>query len=244
MGAGAVYAFTVFVSGMNLCGGAGGPDNGTQAMLLTVESFCDTLFFFWTFKALGQTVQDLVSSKEEHKIGLLRWFTRVLITLGLASFVLAFYEAHWMANALWRTRWEETWFLMTGSWDCAFLVTLSAILWLWRPTDRSSLYMFYNQFDGDAQQVDGWLSGGMSDVDLGKTHEIGDFNLDDIGSDFEESTGRPLSSVPAPLSASPKGSDYDSGESYLKAMESPRKKRSKLLGLFPKPRKTYKLQKL
>merc|ERR1712096_194987 len=83
--------------------------------------------------------------EQRHKLGLFDWLKNVLVALCVFSFLMNIYEGDFITR-LWLTRWEETWFVVTGCWDLCFLVTLAVICWLWHPNSQTVRYMFYEQF--------------------------------------------------------------------------------------------------
>jgi len=149
-GAGILYMFTIFISGINQVGVCA-LHNGSAGMLVTVETFLDTLFYFWIYLTIKMMTFHLIIAKEEVKFLRFRWFVRVLLTLFFASFFLSMYQTDWMVHGRLYFEWENTWFIMTGCWDICYLVALSAMMWIWRPSSRNHVQMNYKQMNLDGQ---------------------------------------------------------------------------------------------
>merc|ERR1711964_889975 len=69
----------------------------------------------------------------------------ILMLLFIVSCVEGVYQTNFMERGYIYRSWENTWLLMTGCWDSCYLVTLFAMMWLWRPTSRNAVQMKYEQ---------------------------------------------------------------------------------------------------
>lgn len=238
-----VYFCSVFVSGMNLLE-SGSADNGSQSMLVTVETFLDMMFYIWIFSTLNRQVRLLKQANEEHKLQIIQWFHGILTLLLFVSFWETAYLADWMRQARWIHEWEWTWFLFNGIWDIVYVLTLLAMLWLWRPTARSALYMFYSQFgqpggspfpDRDSSNADNWLANdtGPDGSKKVRTESLSDLHASDLDLDLLNSLGDSLAEDSSP------GVGYSmKSHTFGYAAHS---QQTKVKSLFPSAKRNYKL---
>ena len=116
------------------------PDNAGPLVLLVILPLAATLtaFYVWTLNSLNYTMKDLLERKQSIKAGMYRrlWYCilgSIVVIFGfffLNSFTFAGRSNPDFVPKHWKTRW----FILDGWLNIVYLVDISYVAYLWRPT--------------------------------------------------------------------------------------------------------------
>jgi len=132
----------------------------SQYLLMLPVAALDLVFYFWIFRALGNTIEQLQTRKQEAKLGLYSRFQKVLIASVALSVGWSMYYLYVIISNKIQSQWESRW-IYDGFWDVIYLMVLVPIMILWRPTMNSQQYEyskvagddFYDDEDGENTNI-------------------------------------------------------------------------------------------
>jgi hypothetical protein len=153
------------------------PDTAGPLVMLVILPLAATLtaFYVWTLNSIKVTMKDLEERKQKTKLLMYRrlWWVllaSILIIFGfffINSFTFAGHSSPDFVPKHWRTRW----FILDGWLNLVYLIDITAIAYLWRPTANNRRFAMSDEL---AQDDDGGFeiaSIGGSELDEDEAEE-------------------------------------------------------------------------
>jgi len=101
----------------------------------------DTAFYWWIFLALVRAIAQLQNRKQPIKLAMYNRFFYVLLVSVILSTIATLYQLFVKLasneDAMWRT-----WWIWNAFWQGLYLVVMTAIAVLWRPTSNNTRYAY------------------------------------------------------------------------------------------------------
>eukprot|EP00928_Gymnodinium_smaydae_P070972 TRINITY_DN54687_c0_g1_i1.p1 TRINITY_DN54687_c0_g1~~TRINITY_DN54687_c0_g1_i1.p1 ORF type:complete len:543 (-),score=96.07 TRINITY_DN54687_c0_g1_i1:48-1601(-) len=114
--------------------------------------------FYWIFTALSGLIEQLRERRQMEKLALFQNLSKLLVlAMGTASIMLLWQIFDLSKNI--SVRWHYQWIFADGFSHVLFLVVLSVMMYLWRPSANSKSYAYSQQLDSaDPDQKKGATS--------------------------------------------------------------------------------------
>merc|ERR1740123_1800950 len=116
-----------------------------RVMLIPPVAIINGVFWWWTFVALNQTIEQLKVRRQTAKLQLYKAFTLCLVATLMAAITFAVYEMYYVLKELYFAQWQQLWFMEVGFWQILFTAIFLTICVLWRPSEHFKRYAYYNQ---------------------------------------------------------------------------------------------------
>ncbi|CUS07324.1 unnamed protein product [Tuber aestivum] len=152
------------------------PDNVGPLIMLVILPLAATLtaFYIWTLNSLKFTMKDLFDRKQNVKLLMYKRLWWVLIGSIMVIFGFFFlnsftFTRHGSPDFV-PTHWKTRWFVLDGWLNLVYLVDLSVIAYLWRPTANNRRFAMSDEL---AQDDDGFEIASMVDSEDGRDEEMG-----------------------------------------------------------------------
>ncbi|XP_004633287.1 transmembrane protein 87B isoform X1 [Octodon degus] len=116
----------------------------------------DSIFVWFIFISLAQTMKTLRLRKNTVKFSLYRHFTNTLIFAVLASVVFMVWTTKTFRMAKCQSDWMELW-VDDAFWSFLFSVILIVIMFLWRPSANNQRYAFMPLIDDSDDEVEEFM---------------------------------------------------------------------------------------
>nr|XP_004651738.2 transmembrane protein 87B isoform X3 [Jaculus jaculus] len=116
----------------------------------------DSIFVWFIFISLAQTMKTLRLRKNTVKFSLYRHFTNTLIFAVLASIVFMVWTAKTFRIAKCQSDWMELW-VDDAFWSFLFSLILIVIMFLWRPSANNQRYAFMPLIDDSDDEVEEFM---------------------------------------------------------------------------------------
>ncbi|XP_006156712.2 transmembrane protein 87B isoform X1 [Tupaia chinensis] len=121
-----------------------------------VLAVIDSIFVWFIFISLAQTMKTLRLRKNTVKFSLYRHFTNTLIFAVLASVVFMVWTTKTFRIAKCQSDWMERW-VEDAFWSFLFSVILIVIMFLWRPSANNQRYAFMPLIDDSDDEVEEFM---------------------------------------------------------------------------------------
>ncbi|XP_049712410.1 transmembrane protein 87B isoform X1 [Elephas maximus indicus] len=154
IGLGALYFIFATIEGaMRVIGGS-----NHLAVVLgdIVLAVIDSIFVWFIFISLAQTVKTLRLRKNTVKFSLYRHFTNTLIFAVLASVVFMVWTTKTFRIAKCQSDWMERW-VDEAFWSFLFSLILVVIMFLWRPSANNQRYAFMPLIDDSDDEIEEYM---------------------------------------------------------------------------------------
>ncbi|XP_028610167.1 transmembrane protein 87B isoform X2 [Grammomys surdaster] len=154
IGLGLLYLIFAAIEGvMRVVGGS-----KHLAVVLTdiVLAVIDSIFVWFIFISLAQTMKTLRLRKNTVKFSLYRHFTNTLIFAVLASIVFMVWTTKTFRIAKCQSDWMELW-VDDAFWSFLFSLILIVIMFLWRPSANNQRYAFMPLIDDSDDEVEEFM---------------------------------------------------------------------------------------
>ncbi|XP_052039538.1 transmembrane protein 87B isoform X2 [Apodemus sylvaticus] len=154
IGLGLLYLIFAAIEGvMRVIGGS-----KHLAVVLTdiVLAVIDSIFVWFIFISLAQTMKTLRLRKNTVKFSLYRHFTNTLIFAVLASIVFMVWTTKTFRMAKCQSDWMELW-VDDAFWSFLFSLILIVIMFLWRPSANNQRYAFMPLIDDSDDEVEEFM---------------------------------------------------------------------------------------
>ncbi|XP_021048318.1 transmembrane protein 87B isoform X1 [Mus pahari] len=154
IGLGLLYLIFAAIEGvMRVVGGS-----KHLAVVLTdiVLAVIDSIFVWFIFISLAQTMKTLRLRKNTVKFSLYRHFTNTLIFAVLASIVFMIWTTKTFRIAKCQSDWMELW-VDDAFWSFLFSLILIVIMFLWRPSANNQRYAFMPLIDDSDDEVEEFM---------------------------------------------------------------------------------------
>ncbi|KAM9585297.1 transmembrane protein 87B isoform 4-T4 [Trichechus inunguis] len=116
----------------------------------------DSIFVWFIFISLAQTVKTLRLRKNTVKFSLYRHFTNTLIFAVLASVVFMVWTTKTFRIAKCQSDWMERW-VDDAFWSFLFSLILVVIMFLWRPSANNQRYAFMPLIDDSDDEIEEFM---------------------------------------------------------------------------------------
>nr|XP_048315413.1 transmembrane protein 87B isoform X1 [Myodes glareolus] len=116
----------------------------------------DSIFVWFIFISLAQTMKTLRLRKNTVKFSLYRHFTNTLIFAVLASIVFMVWTTKTFRMAKCQSDWMELW-VDDAFWSFLFSLILLVIMFLWRPSANNQRYAFMPLIDDSDDEVEEFM---------------------------------------------------------------------------------------
>ncbi|XP_029422904.1 transmembrane protein 87B isoform X5 [Nannospalax galili] len=116
----------------------------------------DSIFVWYIFISLAQTMKTLRLRKNTVKFSLYRHFTNTLIFAVLASIVFMVWTTKTFRIAKCQSDWMELW-VDDAFWSFLFSLILIVIMFLWRPSANNQRYAFMPLIDDSDDEVEEFM---------------------------------------------------------------------------------------
>ncbi|XP_013378205.1 PREDICTED: transmembrane protein 87B [Chinchilla lanigera] len=116
----------------------------------------DSIFVWFIFISLAQTMKTLRLRKNTVKFSLYRHFTNTLIFAVLASVVFMIWTTKTFRMAKCQSDWMELW-VDDAFWSFLFSLILIVIMFLWRPSANNQRYAFMPLIDDSDDEVEEFM---------------------------------------------------------------------------------------
>ncbi|XP_004435845.2 PREDICTED: transmembrane protein 87B [Ceratotherium simum simum] len=116
----------------------------------------DSIFVWFIFISLAQTMKTLRLRKNTVKFSLYRHFTNTLIFAVLASVVFMVWTTKTFRIAKCRSDWMERW-VDDAFWSFLFSLILIVIMFLWRPSANNQRYAFMPLIDDSDDEIEEFM---------------------------------------------------------------------------------------
>lgn len=116
----------------------------------------DSVFVWFIFISLAQTMKTLRLRKNTVKFSLYRHFTNTLIFAVIASVVFMVWTTKTFRIAKCRSNWMERW-VDDAFWSFLFSLILIVIMFLWRPSANNQRYAFMPLIDDSDDEVEEFM---------------------------------------------------------------------------------------
>ncbi|XP_006876511.1 PREDICTED: transmembrane protein 87B [Chrysochloris asiatica] len=116
----------------------------------------DSIFIWFIFISLAQTMKTLRLRKNTVKFSLYRHFTNTLIFAVLASVVFMIWTTKTFRMAKCQSDWMEHW-VDDAFWSFLFSLILIVIMFLWRPSANNQRYAFMPLIDDSDDEVEEFM---------------------------------------------------------------------------------------
>uniref|UniRef100_A0A8C8ZTJ7 Transmembrane protein 87B n=1 Tax=Prolemur simus TaxID=1328070 RepID=A0A8C8ZTJ7_PROSS len=154
IGLGLLYFIFAAIEGvMRVIGGS-----NHLAVLLgdIVLAVIDSIFIWFIFISLAQTMKTLRLRKNTVKFSLYRHFTNTLIFAVLASVVFMVWTTKTFRIAKCQSDWMERW-VEDAFWSFLFSLILIVIMFLWRPSANNQRYAFMPLIDDSDDEIEEFM---------------------------------------------------------------------------------------
>ncbi|XP_073906360.1 transmembrane protein 87B isoform X1 [Castor canadensis] len=121
-----------------------------------VLAVIDSIFVWFIFISLAQTMKTLRLRKNTVKFSLYRHFTNTLIFAVLASIVFMVWTTKTFRIAKCQSDWMELW-VDDAFWSFLFSLILIVIMFLWRPSANNQRYAFMPLIDDSDDEVEEFM---------------------------------------------------------------------------------------
>ncbi|XP_058523607.1 transmembrane protein 87B isoform X2 [Ochotona princeps] len=121
-----------------------------------VLAIIDSIFIWFIFISLAQTMKTLRLRKNTVKFSLYRHFTNTLIFAVLASIVFMIWTTKTFRMAKCQSDWMERW-VDDAFWSFLFSLILLVIMFLWRPSANNQRYAFMPLIDDSDDEVEEFM---------------------------------------------------------------------------------------
>ncbi|XP_067560483.1 transmembrane protein 87B isoform X2 [Pseudorca crassidens] len=116
----------------------------------------DSIFVWFIFISLGQTMKTLRLRKNTVKFSLYRHFTNTLIFAIMASVVFMVWTTKTFRIAKCQSDWMERW-IDDAFWSFLFSLILVVIMFLWRPSANNQRYAFMPLIDDSDDEIEEFM---------------------------------------------------------------------------------------
>ncbi|XP_012512214.1 PREDICTED: transmembrane protein 87B [Propithecus coquereli] len=154
IGLGLLYFIFAAIEGvMRVIGGS-----NHLAVLLgdIILAVIDSIFIWFIFISLAQTMKTLRLRKNTVKFSLYRHFTNTLIFAVLASVVFMVWTTKTFRIAKCQSDWMERW-VEDAFWSFLFSLILIVIMFLWRPSANNQRYAFMPLIDDSDDEIEEFM---------------------------------------------------------------------------------------
>ncbi|XP_051698635.1 transmembrane protein 87B isoform X1 [Oryctolagus cuniculus] len=134
----------------------GGPNHLAVVLGDIVLAVIDSIFVWFIFISLAQTMKTLRLRKNTVKFSLYRHFTNTLIFAVLASIVFMIWTTKTFRIAKCQSDWMERW-VDDAFWSFLFSLILIVIMFLWRPSANNQRYAFMPLIDDSDDEVEEFM---------------------------------------------------------------------------------------
>lgn len=122
--------------------------------MLQLPVLClDTIFCFWIFQGLINTLDDLRSKHQTSKLSTFISLRNVLIVTVSASLIYCVIYLFCFSSLTPIEQWSYTWFVNYGVWDIMFAMVTISVMVLWRPSKNARAYVHHVQLPVEERQV-------------------------------------------------------------------------------------------
>ncbi|KAM8785435.1 transmembrane protein 87B isoform 2-T2 [Rhynchonycteris naso] len=147
------FIFAAFEGVMRVVGGSSHLAVVFGGIILAI---IDSIFIWFIFISLAQTMKTLRLRKNMVKFSLYRHFTNTLIFAVLASIVFMVWRTKTFRFAKCQSDWMESW--VDGAfWSFLFSLILIVIMFLWRPSANNQRYAFMPLIDDSDDEVEEFM---------------------------------------------------------------------------------------
>ncbi|KAI9777839.1 MAG: hypothetical protein M1839_008516 [Geoglossum umbratile] len=151
------------------------PDSAGPLVLLVVLPLAGTLtaFYVWTLNALNMTMKDLLDRKQSVKAMMYKklWWcilASILIIFGF-FFINSFTFAGRSDPDFVPNHWKTRWFILDGWLNLVYLVDITYVAYLWRPTANNRRFAMSDEIAQDEEGFDIASFGGSFDEEEGQS---------------------------------------------------------------------------
>lgn len=102
----------------------------------------NAIVYWWTFIALFEVTAQLKQKRQDMKLRLYEWFTRLLVLSLCSALAFAMYQIYFMMSQQMTENWDMLWLLDGGFWEILYACMLLAIAVLWKPSRDSKRYAY------------------------------------------------------------------------------------------------------
>ena len=99
------------------------------------------VFYFWIFRSLSTTIEQLTARKQQVKLSLYIKFQRVLLSNVAIALGFSIYYMFIIVAGEIQQQWESRW-IYDGLWDVVYFLILLPIMFLFRPTKNSQRFEY------------------------------------------------------------------------------------------------------
>uniref|UniRef100_A0A8C3WBG5 Transmembrane protein 87B n=1 Tax=Catagonus wagneri TaxID=51154 RepID=A0A8C3WBG5_9CETA len=134
----------------------GGPNHLAVVLGDIILAVIDSIFVWFIFISLAQTMKTLRLRKNTVKFSLYRHFTNTLIFAILASVVFMVWTTKTFRIAKCQSDWMERW-VDEAFWSFLFSLILIVIMFLWRPSANNQRYAFMPLIDDSDDEIEEFM---------------------------------------------------------------------------------------
>ncbi|XP_054100706.2 transmembrane protein 87B isoform X1 [Callithrix jacchus] len=154
IGLGLLYLIFAAVEGVMRV--IGGSNHLAVVLLDIILAVIDSIFVWFIFISLAQTMKTLRLRKNTVKFSLYRHFTNTLIFAVLASVVFMVWTTKTFRIAKCQSDWMERW-VDDAFWSFLFSLILIVIMFLWRPSANNQRYAFMPLIDDSDDEIEEFM---------------------------------------------------------------------------------------